>query len=99
MAKTSPPAAHPSRAAGKPPPVNGLSWFTWLPDRDDAETERAAIRDLRELQRFGSTEAVKVVVQLDRTWPGIPERYVVTGEPARLPEDLNEGARRDRPPV
>ncbi len=55
--------------------------------RDDLETEQAAIRDLRELQRVGSTEAVKVVVQLDRNWPGTPERYIVRkGISERAPE-------------
>jgi len=40
-------------------------------------TERAAIRDIRELQRVGSTDDVNIVVQLDRRWPGYPERYLI----------------------
>ena len=96
MAKTSNrPRPTPSQTAGTPPPVNWTVMVYMAANRDDAETERAAIRDLRELQRVGSTEAVKVVVQLDRTWPGIPERYVVregVSEAAPGPKRGRKGA-------
>ena len=45
--------------------------------RDDDVTEQAAIRDLREMERVGSTRDVHVVVQLDRNWPGTPEGYFI----------------------
>jgi Clostripain family len=45
--------------------------------KEDGETERAAIRDLREMEKVGSTGDVDVVVQLDRGWPGYAERYHV----------------------
>jgi hypothetical protein len=41
----------------------------------DEETELAAIRDIKELQRVGSTETLDVIVQIDRKWPGYPQRY------------------------
>ena len=39
------------------------------------ETERAAVRDIEELQEVGSTDEMNVIVQIDRRWPGYPERY------------------------
>ena len=43
---------------------------------DDGETERAAIRDLREMGRV-DPGPVNVVVQIDRVWPGTAERYLI----------------------
>jgi len=43
----------------------------------DLRTEQAAIRDLRELEKVGTTENVNVIVQIDREWPGYAERYCV----------------------
>ena len=72
--------------------------------RDDQQTERAAIRDLREMERVGSTANVRVVVQLDRDWPGTPERYVVyKGVSERAPDDSEpnriDAARQTRPTI
>ena len=52
--------------------------------KEDTETERAAIRDLREMEKVGSTDDVHVVVQLDRGWPGYPERYYVEKDVSHL---------------
>ena len=41
------------------------------------ETERAAIRDIEELESVGSTARVNVILQIDRRWPGYAERYYV----------------------
>lgn len=43
----------------------------------DPRTEQAAIRDLRELEKVGTTKNVNVIVQIDRDWPGYGERYCV----------------------
>src|SRR5437867_2751177 len=43
----------------------------------DEQTEQAAIRDIRELERVGSTKDLNVLVQIDRRWPGYAERYCV----------------------
>src|SRR4029453_9458545 len=43
----------------------------------DVQTEQAAIRDLRELEKVGSTDDLNVLVQIDRDWPGYAERYGV----------------------
>jgi Clostripain family len=43
----------------------------------DEQTEAAAVRDMKELQRVGSTKAVNVLVQIDRPWPGYRQRYRV----------------------
>jgi hypothetical protein len=57
---------------------------------DDGQTERAAIRDLREMGRV-DPGPVNVVVQIDRVWPGSPERYqikqdeIIPISPARKP--------------
>ncbi len=44
--------------------------------KDDGETERAAIRDLREMARVDPSP-VNVVVQIDRVWPGTAEKYLI----------------------
>src|SRR5262245_39114930 len=44
------------------------------PDRA-AVTEQAAIRDIKELEQIGSTDDLNILVQIDRRWPGYPERY------------------------
>jgi hypothetical protein len=72
--------------------------------RDDQQTERAAIRDLREMERVGSTASVRIVVQLDRDWPGTPERYVVyKGVSERAPDDSEpnriDATRQTRPTI
>jgi len=41
----------------------------------DEQTEAAAIRDLEELEKIGTTDRLNVVVQIDRKWPGYSERY------------------------
>jgi hypothetical protein len=54
----------------------------------DVQTEQAAIRDIRELERVGSTKDVNVLVQIDRGWPGYAERYYVERGISRLDEPL-----------
>ncbi len=44
---------------------------------DSAELDEHAVRDLREMERVGSNETVNVVVQINRSWPGRPQRYKV----------------------
>ena len=43
----------------------------------DEQTEAAAIRDLKELEKIGTTRTCNVIVQIDRRWPGYSERYCV----------------------
>ena len=43
----------------------------------DEQTEAAAIRDLKELEKIGATDQCNVIVQIDRRWPGYSERYCV----------------------
>ncbi len=80
-------AAHPSAT----PSVVPKKWTVMLymattvdSSRDGAaptsradQTERAAIRDLLELEKVGTTARVNVVVQIDRPWPGYAERYCI----------------------
>jgi hypothetical protein len=44
----------------------------------DEQTESAAIRNVRQLQEFGARDGLNLLVQIDRRWPGYPERYRVT---------------------
>jgi len=44
----------------------------------DERTESAAIRNVRELQDFGARDDLNLRVQIDRRWPGYPERYRIT---------------------
>lgn len=65
-----------SRNAPKP---SEKPWtvMVYMAASTDEKTEAAAIRDLAELQKVGTTEQVNVVVQIDRRWPGYFERYCV----------------------
>src|SRR5262245_54153792 len=55
----------------------------------DEHTEQAAIRDIRELEKVGSSEHLNVLVQIDRQWPGYAERYYVERGKSRLEAPLN----------
>jgi hypothetical protein len=48
----------------------------------DEQTESAAIRNVRQLQEFGARDDLNLLVQIDRRWPGYPERYRVTQDHA-----------------
>jgi hypothetical protein len=55
----------------------------------DEETESAAIRDIKELQEVGTNDDINVAIQIDRRWPGYPERYVVgpnLSKPTKVPD-------------
>ena len=56
---------------------NKWTVMVYMAASKDDQTEDAAIRDLREMEKVGSSKDVAVVVQIDRDWPGHPERYVV----------------------
>ena len=63
----------------------------------DEHTEQAAVRDIRELEEIGTTKAMNVVVQLDRGWPGYPERYRIhRGSSEPLPM-MRSSQQRPRP--
>jgi hypothetical protein len=62
----------PKRAGQKPWTV-----MLYMAASKDEQTEAAAIRDLEELEKIGTTKEVNVLVQIDRKWPGYSERYVV----------------------
>jgi hypothetical protein len=51
--------------------------MVYMAAQDSAELDEHAVRDLREMERVGSSETVKVVVQINRPWPGRPQRYKV----------------------
>src|SRR5687767_12919214 len=51
--------------------------IVYMAAQDSAELDEHAVRDLREMERVGSSETVKVVVQINRPWPGRPQRYKV----------------------
>jgi len=43
----------------------------------DEQTESAAIRNIKQLQEVGGRQGLNLLVQIDRRWPGYPERYHV----------------------
>jgi hypothetical protein len=51
--------------------------MVYMAAQDSAELDEHAVRDLREMERVGSGETVNVVVQINRPWPGRPQRYKV----------------------
>jgi hypothetical protein len=73
----------PTRDRRKPKPASKRSgnkkWtvMLYMVAGQDQQTELAAIRDIKELEQVGSTDNVDVVVQIDRGWPGYPQRYRV----------------------
>ncbi len=58
---------------------NPQKWtvMVYMAAQDSAELDEHAVRDLREMERVGSSETVNVVVQINRPWPGRPQRYKV----------------------
>jgi Clostripain family len=62
---------------GQKPAEKDWTVMLYMAASKDEQTERAAIRDLRELERVGTTDHVNVLVQIDRQWPGYAERYRV----------------------
>ncbi len=56
---------------------NKWTVMVYMAASKDDQTEDAAIRDLREMEKVGSSKDTAVVVQIDRDWPGHPERYFV----------------------
>jgi hypothetical protein len=63
----------------------------------DEQTEQAAIRDIKELEKVTATKDLNVLVQIDRRWPGYAERYVVENgistqrEPKYGEKNINSG--------
>lgn len=60
-----------------PAPQKPWTVMVYMAASQDEQTEAAAIRDLKELEKIGTTKNVNVVVQVDRMWPGYSERYRV----------------------
>ena len=56
-------------------PVKPWTVMLYMAASKDEKTEAAAIRDLEELQKVGTTANANVIVQIDRKWPGYSERY------------------------
>lgn len=81
MAKKSP-----NRTSGGKgrPPQNGdkPQWLimVYMVANTDAELDVAAQRDIREMER-GVNENVHVVVQVKRTWPDVPQRFLIVPTP------------------
>lgn len=77
------------RPAKKAKPDREWTVMMYMAAATDDQTERAAIRDIKELQRVGSkSKKVSVLVQIDRKWPGYPQRYrVEPGVSLPLPDD------------
>jgi Clostripain family len=63
------------RSRRTPQPKKNWTVLVYMAAAKDEQTEQAAVRDIRELEEIGTTKAMNVVVQLDRGWPGYPERY------------------------
>jgi hypothetical protein len=49
-----------------------------------AELDAHAVRDLREMESAAIDPAVRVVVQINRHWPSLPQRYVVENREATV---------------
>jgi hypothetical protein len=60
-----------------PTPQKPWTVMLYMAASKDEQTEAAAIRDIEELEKVGTTDKLNVVVQIDRKWPGYSERYLV----------------------
>jgi Clostripain family len=60
----------------------------------NAQTEEAALRDIEELQKVGTTDSMNVLVEIDRRWPGFPQLYRIWKDRSEqlLDEDKPTGA-------
>ena len=76
------------------PPQKDWTVMVYMAAAKDVQTEQSAIRDIKELQKVGTTSRVNVIVQIDRQWPGYPERYGIhKGRSEPIPIKTSEGLR------
>jgi hypothetical protein len=80
------------RTATKPKPWTVM---LYMAAAINDQTEQAAVRDIEELQSVDTKDAVNVVVQIERAWPGYPQRYqIVQGRSEPRPDRrLSSGKR------
>ena len=53
---------------------------------DDAELDAHAVSDLQEMERAGVGPDINVVVQIDRFWPALGQRYRISRDGTELVE-------------
>jgi hypothetical protein len=66
--------------------TSGKKWtvMVYMVAQKDLELERHAIRDLQEMEKVGSNDELNIVVQINRAWPSLPQRYHVEPGLSRL---------------
>jgi hypothetical protein len=55
----------------------GWTVMVYMAAAQNEQTELAAIEDIKELEKIDTEDKVNVVVQIDRAWPGYPQRYCI----------------------
>ncbi len=65
--------------------------LVYMAAQDSLRLDALAVQDLREMERVGSNDNVNVIVQINRAWPQIPQRYQVLRTKSKQIEndDLN----------
>src|SRR5262245_57435029 len=66
--------------------------MVYMAAENSSELDSVAVEDLKEMER-GANNHVHVVVQINRAWPAVPQRYEIqTSGPNQLPnEDCKQG--------
>ena len=93
--KTSPkrPSPKRSRKRGSPkrtatssaaPPPSKWTVMVYMAAQLSADLDATAVRDLREMEEATLNDAVRVVVQINRNWPAMPQRYAITDHDAEV---------------
>jgi hypothetical protein len=74
----------PKRTAPPPAAARPSKWtvMVYMAAEPSADLDAHAVRDLREMEEATLNSAVRVVVQINRNWPEMPQRYEITDHDA-----------------
>jgi hypothetical protein len=87
-------SSNPSRKRRRAPKAQTLSaaprtkWtvMVYMAAELNAELDATAVRDLREMEQANLDPSVRVVVQINRNWPALPQRYEIASNEATVVE-------------
>ena len=74
----------PKAVTPTPAPPSKWTVMVYMAAQLSADLDATAVRDLREMEEATLDPAVRVVVQINRYWPAMPQRYAITGHDARV---------------
>jgi hypothetical protein len=74
----------PKRTPSAAAPPSKWTVMVYMAADVSADLDAHAVRDLREMEEATLDPAVRVVVQINRNWPAMPQRYAITDHDAEV---------------